>query len=101
MSTNIPARFVGKNYKGRACAKVTSDNLEPGMIVLLADPRNRYEPNRDPGSMYNQRVTSRWCRVTEIEQRGDTISFIPVYSDGALRRRYYNKRIEWFVRPRP
>ena len=99
MSRQIPTRPVGKNYRGRDCNRVTSENLKPGMIVVLANSRHRWEPNaHDLVNRQNQLVTSWWCRVTKITTKHETVRVTAEYSDGSLVDRFYRKHIEWFVR---
>ena len=100
LAMTISSKYVRITYAGDSrCKRMSSSQLREGMVVLVADPRLRFRENpRDLASVHNQQITSRWCAVTSLSTRRDVVSFIPVYHDGPLERRFYDQHIEWFVK---
>jgi hypothetical protein len=70
--------------------------LENGMVVVLSDPEDRFDPINPMAQ-----VTNRWCKVTEIQFYGgsgkDWLEFTGVYEDGQRISRRYKTSVRWMV----
>jgi hypothetical protein len=70
--------------------------LENGMLVVLSDPEDRFDPINPMAQ-----VTNRWCKVTELQFYGgsgkDWLEFTGVYEDGQRISRRYKTSVRWMV----
>jgi hypothetical protein len=93
--------FVDKYYEPdfQLVDLLFGDELVNGMVVLFAESylRESVEPDPLPGKLDSLRVVSRWCTVTKIRHRGNTVSFIGEYEDGTKRARSYGTSWGWLV----
>lgn len=112
-SVEIPSDYVPITFNpvlGHH-ALISGDQLQDGFIVVLSDISMRHDPdslspeNPDrkrgfiPTATVRENVqrTARWALVTNLEKRGDLISFTAIYSDGTMRDRTYNRAYKWAV----
>jgi hypothetical protein len=70
--------------------------LENGMIVVLSDSEDRFDPINPMAQ-----VTNRWCGVTELQFYGGSgkawLEFTGVYEDGQRISRRYKTSVRWMV----
>ncbi len=77
---------------------VFGDQLQNGMRVLVAESIMRGHSGDDAYSVASRAERNCWCKVTELRQRNNVVTFVGVYDDGSMRVRTYNKDDGWIVK---
>lgn len=105
---SVPEEFVPQNFEMNPETEdlIRGNLVQENMIVLVeglyrTDPSGHEVGVDHECDAYNcPRLLkeSRWCRVTQIERRGELLSFIGAYSDGRKASRTYNLSYCWFVK---
>lgn len=107
----IPTEPVDTWRPANAAEEVLAygDDLTDGMVVLIAEPGRRAQPEppfsgRNPALVevarkrteHDVAVLNRWCQVTRL--RSASGAFVGRYADGSEHPRQFHRHVMWLVR---
>jgi hypothetical protein len=100
---DITKEFVSKFYRmDPEVDKIVLDGtgLKVGMVVLIesSNLRAKLEDTKDDWAFDRALEMNRWCTVSNIKIRGNTVTFVGKYEDGTMRVRRIPLDQSWLVK---